>query len=125
MGMINMRMPILSYTIQVIPNVCNKFQNPRWSIIWEIYETNLLCNTFELEMEKENNDITKTCLYNFDPLKPYFCIVKLGFTAVYIIFLISAQNIYCEYSLERLNEVVLTSTQNLCFEKEMDKSKEW
>ena len=27
----------------------------------------------------------------FDPLKPHFCIVKLGFTGVYIIFLISAQ----------------------------------
>ena len=36
--------------------------------------------------------ITKTGLYNFDPLKPHFCIVKLGFTGVYIIFLISAQN---------------------------------
>ena len=36
-------------------------------------------------------DITKTCLYNFDPLKPHFYIVKLGFTGVYIIFLISAQ----------------------------------
>ena len=33
-------------------------------------------------------DITKTCLYNFDPLKPHFYIVKLGFTGVYIIFLI-------------------------------------
>ena len=33
--------------------------------------------------------ITKTCLYNFDPLKPHFYIVKLGFTGVYIIFLIS------------------------------------
>ena len=35
--------------------------------------------------------ITKTCLYNFDPLKPHFYIVKLGFTGVYIIFLISAE----------------------------------
>ena len=35
--------------------------------------------------------IAKTCLYNFDPLKPHFYIVKLGFTGVYIIFLISAQ----------------------------------
>ena len=35
--------------------------------------------------------ITKTRLYNFDPLKPHFYIVKLGFTGVYIIFLISAQ----------------------------------
>ena len=34
--------------------------------------------------------ITKTCLYNFYPLKPLFYIVKLGFTGVYIIFLISA-----------------------------------
>ena len=34
--------------------------------------------------------ITKTRLYNFDPLKPHFYIVKLGFTGVYIIFLISA-----------------------------------
>ena len=31
---------------------------------------------------------TKTRLYNFDPLKPHFYIVKLGFTGVYIIFLI-------------------------------------
>ena len=35
--------------------------------------------------------ITKTCLYNFDPLKPHFYIVKLEFTGVYIIFLISAK----------------------------------
>ena len=35
--------------------------------------------------------ITKTYLYNFDPLKPYFYIVKLGFTGVYITFLSSAQ----------------------------------
>ena len=35
--------------------------------------------------------ITKTRLYNTDPLKPQFYIVQLGFTGVYIIFLISAQ----------------------------------
>ena len=35
--------------------------------------------------------ITKTCLYNFDPRKPHFYIIKLGFTGVYIIFLVSAQ----------------------------------
>ena len=43
--------------------------------------------------------ITKSCLYNFDPLKPNFYVVKLGFTGVYINFLISAQNIDCWYSL--------------------------
>ena len=46
--------------------------------------------------------ITKTHMYNFDPLKPHFYIVKLGFTGVYIIFHISAQNIDCGYSLEPL-----------------------
>ena len=30
--------------------------------------------------------ITKTYLYNVDPLKPHFYIVTLGFTGVYIIF---------------------------------------
>ena len=44
--------------------------------------------------------ITKTCLYNFDPLKPHFYIVKLGFTGVYIIFLISAQKLDSGYTLE-------------------------
>ena len=44
--------------------------------------------------------ITKTYLYNFDPLKLHFYIVNLGFTGVYIIFLISARNIDCGYSLE-------------------------
>ena len=37
------------------------------------------------------HSITKTYLYNYDPLKPHFYIVKLGLTGVYIIFLISAQ----------------------------------
>ena len=44
--------------------------------------------------------ITKTYLYNVDPLKPHFYVVKLGFTGVYIIFLIFAQNMDCGYSLE-------------------------
>ena len=44
--------------------------------------------------------ITKTRLYKSDPLEPHFYIVKLGFTGVYISFLISAQNIDCGYLLE-------------------------
>ena len=42
----------------------------------------------------------KKCLYNFDTLTPHFYIIKLGFIGVYIIFLISALNIDCGYSLE-------------------------
>ena len=49
---------------------------------------------------KKKSIIKKTYLYNFDPLKPHFYIVKLGFAGVYIIFHISAQNIDCGYSLE-------------------------
>ena len=44
--------------------------------------------------------ITKPYLYNVDPLKPHFYIVKLGFTGVYINFLIFAQNIDYGYSLQ-------------------------
>ena len=65
------------------------------------------------------SNITKTDLYNFDPLKPHFCIVKLGFTGVYIIFLISAQK-------HRLWVLVRTasassSTHNLRFEQKYEK----
>ena len=52
-----------------------------------------------LFMRRPTN-ITKTYLYKFDPLKPHFYTVKLGFTGVYIIFLMSAQNIDCGYWLE-------------------------
>ena len=51
----------------------------------------LVCNRSKIEKKNVANTITKTSLYNFDPLKPHFYIVKLGFTGVYIILLISAQ----------------------------------
>ena len=54
----------------------------------------------EVEIMTVDCIITKTCLYNFDPLKPHFYIAKLGFTGVYIIFLIFAQKQYYGYSLE-------------------------
>ena len=65
-------------------------------------KTIISCSSAEFAKRevKEKHSITKTCLYNFDPLKPHFCIVKLGFTGVNIIFLISAQNIDCGFSLE-------------------------
>ena len=56
---------------------------------WKRYSLTLMAQT-----------ITKTHLYNFDPLKPHFYIGKLGFTGVYIIFLISAQKHRLWYSLE-------------------------
>ena len=47
-----------------------------------------------------SSTITKTYLHNFDPLKPHFYIVKLGFTGLYISFLISVQKHRLWYSLE-------------------------
>ena len=44
--------------------------------------------------------ITKTYLYKFDPLKPHFYIVKLGFTGDTLFFLFLLKNIDCGYSLE-------------------------
>ena len=44
--------------------------------------------------------ITKTCLYNFDPLKPNFYIVKLGFTEYTLFLLFLLKNIDCGYALE-------------------------
>ena len=41
--------------------------------------------------------ITKTCLYNFNPLKPHFYIVKQGYT---LFFLFQLKNINRGYSLE-------------------------
>ena len=43
--------------------------------------------------------ITKTCLYNFDPLKPHFHVVKLRFTGGILYFFL-LKSIYCGYSLE-------------------------
>ena len=60
----------------------------------------LSSNAFALSLAPVLQRVTKTCLYNFDPLKTHFYVVKLGFTGVYVIFLISAQNIDCGYSLE-------------------------
>ena len=48
-------------------------------------------STYQLLLHLYVDYVTKTCLYNVDPLKPHLYIVKLGFTGVYIIFLISVQ----------------------------------
>ena len=65
--------------------------------------------------------ITKTCLYNFDPLKRHFYTVKLGFTGVNIIFLISAQK-------HRLWVLVRTASNEYhkpCFQKKKKKKKKY
>ena len=68
-----------------------------------------------------SRSIKKTYLYNLDPLKPHFYIIILGSTGVYIIFLISAQNIDCGYSLEPPLRGGSNEYNNLCFEQKYEK----
>ena len=70
--------------------------------------TNLLSPTVPTTAGICKWSITKTRLNNIDPLKPNFDIVKLGFTGVYIIFIIL---------LKHRLWVDLTRTHNLCFEQ--------
>ena len=60
-------------------------------MVKESYNTCFYCIASGLSGVARAEFITKTCLYNVDPLKLHFYIVKLGFTGVNIIFLISAQ----------------------------------
>ena len=59
-------------------------------IISVITKTCLFKYTENFTTKNWKFSITKTYLYKVDPLTPHFYIVKLGFTGVYIIFLISA-----------------------------------
>ena len=65
--------------------------------------------------------ITLTYLYDVDPLKPQFYIVKLRFPGVYIIFVISAQKQIVSTHQNRLAEAILMSTHNLYFEQKYEK----
>ena len=69
-------------------------------------------------LEVKPKVIMKTRLYNFDPLKPQFYIVNLGFTGVYIIFLILLKKIHRLWVLVR---TASPSTHNLCFEQKYEK----
>ena len=76
------------------------YRQQQWSLI---KATRLICFR-----------ITKTCLYKFDPLKPHFYIVKLGFAGVYIIFLIFAKiHLRFEQKYEKISEFFLS--ENVLF----------
>ena len=65
--------------------------------------------TLESNEHAKKSNIPKTCLNIFDPLKPHFHVVKLVFTGEYIIFLISAHNIACGDSFERVPTIYVLS----------------
>ena len=55
------------------------------------------------------------------PLNPTFYIVRLGFTGVYIIYLISVKNIDCWYSFEPPRRSGSNEYHNLCLEQKYEK----
>ena len=84
------------------------FQKQRWSSRFQKIRDERINNNASLLYPKGNvfkirktenkahklrakQPITKIYLYNFDPFKPHFYIVKLGFTGKYIVFHVSAQ----------------------------------
>ena len=76
--MISSSMLILFYTVQqVIPNICTKFQNPRHSSSWEIFDTNFpMYYTGEMEKRKKKAKLNHRILVFFPtiyltPLKVY------------------------------------------------------
>ena len=62
-----------------------------------LYSTSILSHFIRLDIEKV---ITKTYLYNFDPLKPHFYIVNWGLQGYTLFFLFLLKNIDCGYLLE-------------------------
>ena len=78
------------------------FQTTFWFHVYHlIMGVTHTCSHATFDMHAVKSAITKTYLYNFDPLKPHFYMVKLGFTGVYIIFLLFLlKNIDCGYLLE-------------------------
>ena len=65
--------------------------------------------------------ITKTSLYNFDPLKPHVYIVKLGLIGYTLFFLFLLKNIDCGYSLEPPRRGGSNEYHYLCFEQKYEK----
>ena len=72
---------------------------------------------------QSSKSITKTYRYNFEPLKPHFYTVKLGFTGVYIIFssFFLHKNLDCWYSLEPPWQGGSNEHHNLGFEQKYEK----
>ena len=85
-----------------------------------VHQSSLIA-LFPNESTTMPGSVTKTCLYNFDPIKPHFYIVKLGFTGVYIIFLISAKKIDFGYPFEPPRRGGSNEYHNLCFELKYEK----
>ena len=76
----------------------------RWFVTSRLIRIYTVCTGICFDRQgwshSKNETTSRKRLYNIDPFKPHFHIVKLGFTGVNIIFRIYAQNIDCAYYLE-------------------------
>ena len=72
------------------------FSRPRFIRVRQFWQSYRLLESISIPLKNRHSScsviiIAETRIYNTDPLKPHFYIVKLGFTGVYIIFLSFAQ----------------------------------
>ena len=65
--------------------------------------------------------ITKTCVYNFDALKPHFYIVKRVYRGIHYFSYFCPKTLIVGTRYNRFAEAVLTNTHNLCFEQKYEK----
>ena len=72
------------------------------------------------EVIKFSEIFTRTRLCSFDPLKPHFYTVKLGFAWIYINILISAQKHRLWLLVRTTSLMYPPSTNNLCFEQKYE-----
>ena len=93
------------YLIRIVYiNSHTKYETGQIQIIWLLKEPTDLALPYL--QKKGISEFSKTrasrkhAYIILTPFKPYFCIGKVGFTGVYIIFLFLLKNIDCGYSLE-------------------------
>ena len=115
---LNCSFPIISYFVPLCFNIHYTYRNCRQSNIdnneIEIKALTALLSQLSLSVGYENGSHHENMPIQFWSPLPHFYIVKLGFTVVYISFLISAKQNRL-WVLFR-TEAVLTCTHNLCFE---------
>ena len=93
--------------------------------IWKIDRNNR--TKFEIRFKNRNKYLKKkTCLCNFDPLKPYFYIVKLRFTGYTLFFSVLLKNLCFEQKYEKnqslfickfsvFGDVIFNTFEYVCF----------
>ena len=87
--------------VRMCPRFVQLYLNQRDPLRYcHFHVLNQQVRSFNVLISAKLHFITKTCLYNFDPLKPHIYIVKLGFTGYTLFFLFLLKSIDFGYPLE-------------------------